>query len=63
MTTPVTRYAKSDDVHVAYQEFGAGPVNIVFVPGFVGGFKRWSRRVGRIVRLEYPIRTFFVVFR
>ena len=35
MAMPVTRYAKSGDVHVAYQVFGEGPINLVFVPGFV----------------------------
>jgi pimeloyl-ACP methyl ester carboxylesterase len=32
---PETRYARSGDVHVAYQVTGAGPLDIVFVPGFV----------------------------
>jgi class 3 adenylate cyclase len=32
---PVTRYAKSGDVHIAYQVTGAGPRDLVFVPGFV----------------------------
>ena len=32
---PETRYAKSGDVHVAYQVFGSGPIDLVFVPGFV----------------------------
>ena len=32
---PVTRYAKSGDVHIAYQVTGAGPLDLVFVPGFV----------------------------
>jgi pimeloyl-ACP methyl ester carboxylesterase len=31
---PVTRYAKSGDVHVAYQVFGEGP-DLVVAPGFV----------------------------
>jgi hypothetical protein len=35
MAMPETRYAKSGDVHVAYQVFGDGPINLVFVPGFV----------------------------
>ena len=26
---PVTRYAKSGDVHIAYQVFGEGPVDLV----------------------------------
>jgi hypothetical protein len=32
---PETRYAKSGDVHIAYEVFGEGPVNLVVVPGFV----------------------------
>jgi pimeloyl-ACP methyl ester carboxylesterase len=31
----VTRYAKSGDVHIAYQVTGDGPLDLVFVPGFV----------------------------
>ncbi|MDP9325435.1 MAG: adenylate/guanylate cyclase domain-containing protein, partial [Candidatus Dormibacteraeota bacterium] len=30
---PETRYAKSGDVHVAYQVLGDGPIDLVFVPG------------------------------
>ncbi len=30
-----TRYAKSGDVHIAYQVMGSGPPDVVFVPGFV----------------------------
>ena len=33
--TPETRYAKSGDVHVAFQVTGDGPIDLVFVPGFV----------------------------
>ncbi|MGH7263225.1 MAG: alpha/beta fold hydrolase, partial [Candidatus Rokuibacteriota bacterium] len=32
---PVTRYVKSDDVHIAYQVVGDGPIDLLFVPGFV----------------------------
>jgi class 3 adenylate cyclase/pimeloyl-ACP methyl ester carboxylesterase len=32
---PTTRYVKSDDVHVAYQVVGDGPVDVLWVPGFV----------------------------
>jgi pimeloyl-ACP methyl ester carboxylesterase len=37
MTTnqPETHYAKSGDVHIAYQVTGEGPLDLVFVPGFV----------------------------
>jgi len=32
---PVTRYAKSGDVSIAYQVIGDGPVDLVMVPGWV----------------------------
>lgn len=60
MTTPTTRYAKSDGVHVAYQEFGDGPASIVFVPGFVSHIDnywthpnvvRWLERLGSFARV------------
>ena len=35
MTTPEIRYAKSGDVHIAYQTFGQGLENIVIIPGFI----------------------------
>ncbi|MBI2466358.1 MAG: alpha/beta fold hydrolase [Candidatus Rokubacteria bacterium] len=35
MKPPETRYAKSGDVHIAYQVCGAGPLDLVFVPGYV----------------------------
>jgi pimeloyl-ACP methyl ester carboxylesterase len=34
-TQPETRYAKSGDVHIAYQVTGSGPLDLVWVPGFV----------------------------
>jgi class 3 adenylate cyclase len=36
---PTTHYVKSDDVHVAYQVFGKGPLDLVFVPGFVSNIE------------------------
>ena len=33
--TPETRYARSGDVHIAYQVIGEGPVDLVFVPGWI----------------------------
>ena len=38
---PDTRYAKSGDVHVAYQVFGEGPLNLVFAPFFVSNIEVW----------------------
>ena len=32
---PETRYARSDDVSIAYQVTGEGPFDLVVVPGFV----------------------------
>ena len=32
---PVTKYAKSGDVHIAYQVLGDGPFDLVFVPGYI----------------------------
>src|SRR5262245_44896166 len=38
---PVTQYAKSGDVHIAYQAFGDGPINLVVVPGFVSNIENY----------------------
>jgi pimeloyl-ACP methyl ester carboxylesterase len=35
MTPPETRYARSGAVRIAYQVVGDGPLDLVFVPGFV----------------------------
>lgn len=32
---PTTRYARSADVNIAYQVVGTGPIDLVFVPGWV----------------------------
>src|SRR6266542_6967133 len=32
---PQTRYAKSGDVHIAYQVIGEGSIDLVFVPGWI----------------------------
>jgi class 3 adenylate cyclase len=54
------RYAKSGDVHVAYQVVGDGARNLVFVPGFVSnlevqwelpGFSRFIHRLACFSRL------------
>lgn len=60
MATPVTRYAKSGDVHIAYQVFGSGTTDLVFVPGFISHIEnywdhpdlaRWLLRLGRFTRV------------
>jgi pimeloyl-ACP methyl ester carboxylesterase len=33
--TPMTRYARSGSLNIAYQVFGAGPPDVVLVPGFI----------------------------
>ena len=35
MERPETRYAKSGDYHIAYQVVGDGPVDLVYVPGWL----------------------------
>lgn len=43
MTTPDTQYAKSADVHIAYQVSGSRPIDLVLVPGFVSHLEyRWE---------------------
>jgi pimeloyl-ACP methyl ester carboxylesterase/class 3 adenylate cyclase len=38
---PETRYAKSGDVHIAYQVVGSGPTDLVLVPGFISHIEEW----------------------
>ena len=61
---PVTRYAVSGDVNIAYQTMGAGAVDIIMVPGFVShvefmhelaGYTATLRRLssfGRVVTFD-----------
>jgi pimeloyl-ACP methyl ester carboxylesterase len=57
---PEVRYAMSGDVHVAYQLFGDGPVDLVMAPGFVSHIdnywdcvplNRWLTRLGQMARV------------
>jgi class 3 adenylate cyclase/pimeloyl-ACP methyl ester carboxylesterase len=57
---PEIRYAKSGDVHVAYQVFGAGPVDLVYIPGFISNIEiywdcpelaRWLHHIGTRARV------------
>jgi pimeloyl-ACP methyl ester carboxylesterase len=57
---PVTRYAKSGDVHIAYRVFGEGPLNLVLAPPFVSNienywdepdFSRWLLRLASYARV------------
>jgi pimeloyl-ACP methyl ester carboxylesterase len=56
---PTTHYAKSGDIHTAYQVFGEGP-DLVMAPGFVSHienywdeprFARWLNRLGSFCRV------------
>jgi hypothetical protein len=38
---PDTHYAKSGDVHIAYQVFGEGPINLVLAPFFVSNVEHF----------------------
>jgi pimeloyl-ACP methyl ester carboxylesterase/class 3 adenylate cyclase len=60
LTVPSIRYARSDDVHIAYQEVGDGPLDLVFVPGAWSHLEvfweepsvaRFLRRLGAFSRL------------
>src|SRR6202166_4980807 len=57
---PVTRYAVSGDVNIAYQVMGAGPVDIIMVPGLVShveflhemtGYTAFLRRLSTFARV------------
>src|SRR6266478_10078708 len=39
MQPPQTRYARSGDVRIAYQVVGNGPIDLVFVPGFISNLE------------------------
>src|SRR5208283_4313204 len=57
---PVTRYAISGEVNIAYQTMGAGPVDIIMVPGFIShvefmhelaGYTAFLRRLSTFARV------------
>jgi class 3 adenylate cyclase len=60
---PKVRYARSGDVHIAYAVVGEGPIDVVFVPGFVSNvsnsldaeispiFTAWFERLSRFARV------------
>ncbi len=57
---PAVRYARSGDVDIAYQVFGSGPIDLVFVMGWISHlewfwrephFARFLRRLGRFSRV------------
>jgi class 3 adenylate cyclase/pimeloyl-ACP methyl ester carboxylesterase len=57
---PEIHYAKSGDVHIAYQVFGHGPENLIIIPGFISHIEhswdspdqaRWLNHVARRARV------------
>jgi class 3 adenylate cyclase len=57
---PEIRYAKSGDIHIAYQVYGSGQVNLVLTPGSIShldcywkepGATRWLEGLGRFSRV------------
>jgi pimeloyl-ACP methyl ester carboxylesterase len=57
---PITRYATSGDVNIAYQTIGDGPIDIILVPGFVSniefmheltGYTAFLRRLSTFARV------------
>src|SRR5262245_7882373 len=57
---PQTQYARSGDFNVAYQVFGAGPIDLVVVPGWIScieifwedpAFTRFLQRLGSFARV------------
>jgi class 3 adenylate cyclase len=57
---PVTRYAQSGDINIAYQVMGDGPVDIIIVPGFIShvefmhemiGYTSFLRRLSAFARV------------
>ncbi len=60
MKLPETRYARSGEARIAYQVVGNGPIDLVFVPGFISnldvhwedpGYAHLLRRLGSFARL------------
>lgn len=55
-----THYARNGEISIAYQVFGEGDVDLVFVPGFIShiehywedpNFARWLRKLGSFCRV------------
>jgi len=54
---PATQYAQSGELSVAYQCVGDGPLDLLFIPGFVSNVEllwdipKWVRLCGRVAAL------------
>jgi class 3 adenylate cyclase len=60
MAKPEVRYARSRNVHIAYQAFGEGPVNLVSTPGSIShrdyyweepGLRRYMEGLGQFAKV------------
>ncbi len=60
--TPETRYARNGDVHIAYQVWGGGDLDLVLVPGFISHVElywelpaahRYFERLGSFARVIF----------
>jgi len=57
---PATQYAEGDNLNIAFQVCGSGPVDLVYVPGLYNhveavwdllGFPEWMERLVRFARV------------
>ena len=62
MQRPNTQYAKAGDVHIAYQVFGDGPVDLLFAQGWMTNveyawespdYARFFAKLGRFARVIF----------
>jgi pimeloyl-ACP methyl ester carboxylesterase len=60
LNMPATQYAEADNLSIAYQVCGSGPVDLVYVPGLYNhveavwdlpGFPEWMERLVRFARV------------
>jgi hypothetical protein len=68
---PETKYVKSGDVHIAYAVLGQGPIDLIFIPGWVTHFElawenphqsRFLRRLASFSRHARGIREHFLAY-
>lgn len=50
---PDVHYAKIGDVHIAYTAFGDGPLNLVWMPGFISHVEHWWDEPGQVRWLQW----------
>ena len=62
MIVPETKYAKIDDVHIAYQIFGSGSIPVVVAPGWTShieyaweepSYAHFLERLGSFARVAW----------